>query len=351
MAIHDSAWTICLCAALVAAPAEGHAQEGADDEGGGAEEHLPRSALPASDSPESPALRSHEPAALRARRRAQAFLLPLDEAARAAAGRVAQGATEAMLRSADEMIDLSLPLAAEGPQGAASLNLLVAGAAAEADRGESGPSLRRLAARFSLDRVLVGSVSLHGPSVAVLLTLADASRARLLGRESLLLPAGAAGAVAVEAQVEAAVRRLLDRAALDDAAPAPGRPGGTCPVARLHGSPGSGLPEAARPERASPEAARPERASLQASPEAANPQTDPPARAAASARAGETETTPGKEGCSTRPEQRGGTCQIPAKTRAYWPPAELVPRHQEPPRIWPVCPAWGSARLIPRRIR
>jgi hypothetical protein len=273
MAIHDTAWTICLCAALAAVPAGTtlaavpagvRAQVGANNEGGGgsgaAEEQLPRSPPSASDSPEPPALPPREPKAIPARRRAQAFLLPLDEAARAAAGRVAQGATEAMLRSADEMIDLSLPLAAEGPQGAASLNSTVAEAAAEADRGESGPSLRRLAARFSLDRVLVGSVALRGPSVAVLLTLADAPRARLLGRETLLLSAAATGADGVEAQVQAAVRRLLDRAALADAALSPMSAEGTCPGPRPHDVPTNAPPEAASPEAASAQEAPPTRA-------------------------------------------------------------------------------------------
>jgi hypothetical protein len=284
MAIHDLAWTICLCAALALVPAGTalaavaagvHAQEGAADEGtngggSGAEEQLPRTADPASDTPEQPALSPREqpappprePRAIRARRRTQAFLLPLDEAARAAAGRVAQGATQAMLSSADEMIDLSLPLAAEGPQGAASLNSTVADAVAEAERGEPGPSLRRLAARFSLDRVLVGSVALRGPSVAVLLTLADAPRARLLGREALLLPAAATGADGVEAQVQGAVRRLLDRAALDDAASAPIPPSaeGKCPGPRPHDVPASTPPEAASPEAASAQEATATRA-------------------------------------------------------------------------------------------
>jgi hypothetical protein len=280
MAIHDTAWTICLCAALAVVPAgtalaavpagvpgqEGAADEGTNRGGSGAEEQ--RTAAPASnppeqpdsDTPELPALPPSEPKAIRARRRTQAFLLPLDEAARAAAGRVAQGATEAMLRSADEMIDLSLPLAAEGPQGTASLNSMVADAAAEADRGEAGPSLRRLAARFSLDRVLVGSVALRGPSVAVLLTLADAPRARLLGRETLLLSAANAGADGVEAQVQGAVRRLLDRAALDDAAPAPMSAEGKCPGQRPRDVPAGAPPEAASPEAASAHEAPPTRA-------------------------------------------------------------------------------------------
>jgi hypothetical protein len=165
--------------------------------------------------------------------------------------RVAEGATAAMVRSADEMLDLSLPLAAEGPQGAASLNSTIADAAAEAARGESGPSLRRLAARFSLDRVLVGSVALRGPSVAVLLTLADAPRVRLLGQESLVVPAAATGADGVEGQVQAAVRRLLDRAALDDAAPAPMSAEGKCPGPRPRDVPAGAPPEAASPEAAS----------------------------------------------------------------------------------------------------
>jgi hypothetical protein len=256
-----TASTICLCAALAAAPAGVRAQEEPDHDGDGsaAEQQLPLNAPPASDSPEPLALRPHEPTAIHARRRTQAFLLPLDEAARAAAGRVAQGATQAMLSSADEMIDLSLPLAAEGPQGAASLNSMVADAAAEADRGESGPSLRRLAARFSLDRALVGSVALRGPSVAVLLTLADAPRARLLGRETLLLPAAATGADGVEGQVQAAVRRLLDRAALDDAAPAMTSEG-ACPGPRPRDVPANAPPEAASPEAANAQEARPPRA-------------------------------------------------------------------------------------------
>jgi len=291
MAIHDAAWTISLCAALAAVPAGTtfaavpagttfaavsagvHGQEGAADEGtnrGGSGAEEQRMAAPASnppeqpdsDTPEPPALSPREPKAIPARRRTQAFLLPLDEAARAAAGRVAQGATEAMLRSADEMIDLSPPLAAEGPQAAASLNSMVADAAAEADRGESGPSLRRLAARFSLDRVLVGSVALRGPSVAVLLTLADAPHARLLGRETLLLSAAATGADGVEAQVQAAVRRLLDRAALDDAASAPMPPSaeGKCPGPRSRDVPASAPAEAASHEAASSQEAPPTRA-------------------------------------------------------------------------------------------
>ncbi|GAC1594787.1 MAG: hypothetical protein NVS4B10_02770 [Myxococcales bacterium] len=168
---------------------------------------------PTAEVAEPPVASPHPPERLR---RTQAFLLPRDAAARDAAVRVAAGVTEAMLHSpGDAMVDLSAALAAGGPRGVASLSPLVAAAAAEAEAGGAGPELRRLAARFSLDRILVGSVAVRGRAAAVLLAWADAPGGRLLGTAALSVPLDGA----LEVQVQAALRDLFARAQAASATP------------------------------------------------------------------------------------------------------------------------------------
>lgn len=226
-----AARALVACAALLAASAAAaHAEEG-PEEG------------PADGGP-GPGARAEDGRAERPR--TQAFLLPLDASARSAAQSVARGATSAILGSpAYEMVDLSHDL---GEGGALALNPLVEGAVAEVGSGEAGGGLRGLAARFSLARVLLGSVAAEGGMVEVRLVFVDAPGARVIGSETLRLAAPGSGPDAIEARTRDAVRRLLSSPAprAGRAAPQPNAP------ADVAGAPGANPeppPDPARPAR------------------------------------------------------------------------------------------------------
>ena len=111
--------------------------------------------------------------------------------------------------------------------GASQVNSLIGGAAEEASRGKAGERCARLAERFHLERVLIGSVSSHGLKISVLLALADPIKRVLIGKEDLLMTADGTDSDQVEADVQMSARKLI--AADDDqtaeagvAAPAPG---------------------------------------------------------------------------------------------------------------------------------
>lgn len=114
---------------------------------------------------------------------------------------------------------------------AASLNQIIAGAAEEASRGEAGPNVSKLAERFGLERLLIGSVSSHGTKLSVLVALVNGSRRRLVAKSVLLLTADGTDADQVEQDTQAATRKLI---ALDVSA-------GEAPVVRgaAAGAPGS----------------------------------------------------------------------------------------------------------------
>ena len=89
------------------------------------------------------------------------------------------------------------------------LNKLISGAAGEVSRGQVGPGTRQLAARFGLERALIGSVASHGSKVAVLLALVDVTHARMIARRTLMLAADGTDEDEIETDTQAAVRKLV----------------------------------------------------------------------------------------------------------------------------------------------
>ena len=108
----------------------------------------------------------------------------------------------------------------EATPGASQVNALIAGAAEEASRGKAGERCARLADRFHLERLLIGSVRSHGLKISVLLALADPVKRALIGKEDLLLTADGTDSDQVEADVQVATRKLI--AADDELATASG---------------------------------------------------------------------------------------------------------------------------------
>ncbi len=102
---------------------------------------------------------------------------------------------------------------------ASNLNQLIAGAAAEVEHGGSGPNLARLAEAFTLQRVVIGAVTSHATKVAVTLALVDSHAQKLLARSNLLLTADGTDADQVEADTQAAARKLFEKDALASDAP------------------------------------------------------------------------------------------------------------------------------------
>jgi hypothetical protein len=102
---------------------------------------------------------------------------------------------------------LSITLAAT--PAAASLNQLIAGASDEVGRGAAGRNLSALAEKFSLERVLIGSVRSQEGKVSLLLTLVDAPGQRVIGRQSLRLIADGTDADQIESDTQSAARRLI----------------------------------------------------------------------------------------------------------------------------------------------
>ncbi len=107
--------------------------------------------------------------------------------------------------------------------GASQVNQLIAGSAEEASRGKSGERTARLADRFHLERVLIGSVRAHGLKISVMLGLADPVARVLLGKEDLLMTADGTDSDQVEVDVQHAARKLIaiddERSAAQAAAP------------------------------------------------------------------------------------------------------------------------------------
>jgi hypothetical protein len=99
---------------------------------------------------------------------------------------------------------------------ATTLNQIIAGAAEEVGRGNAGKSVAALAEKFSLDRVLIGSVRSQEGKVTLLLALVDAGKHRVVASKSLLLVADGTDADQIEADTQTAVRKLVSQ----DSAPA-----------------------------------------------------------------------------------------------------------------------------------
>ena len=104
---------------------------------------------------------------------------------------------------------------------ASNLNQLIAGAASEVEHGGTGPSLQRLAEAFTLERVVIGAVTSHATKVAVTLALVDAKSQKLLARTNLLLTADGTDADQVEADTQAAARKMFEKDAPSDEPVAP----------------------------------------------------------------------------------------------------------------------------------
>ena len=92
---------------------------------------------------------------------------------------------------------------------AASLSQWIAGASEEAGRGAVGENLALLAEKFSIERVLIGSVRSQEGKSSVALALVDAPHRWLIGTRTVLVAAGDAGSAEIEAATVAAVRALV----------------------------------------------------------------------------------------------------------------------------------------------
>ena len=94
---------------------------------------------------------------------------------------------------------------------AASLNQAIAAAAEETSRGTVGKSVGALAERFSLERVLIGSVRSQDEKVAVLLALVDPSTRKIVASQRLLLLADGTDADQIETDAQNATRILVQQ--------------------------------------------------------------------------------------------------------------------------------------------
>ena len=98
---------------------------------------------------------------------------------------------------------------------ASSLNQIIAGASDEVNHGNAGKNLAQLAQKFSLERVLIGSVrSQEETKASIVLALVDAAKHRIIASKTLLLTADGTDADQIEADTSAAARKLI---AADDA--------------------------------------------------------------------------------------------------------------------------------------
>ncbi|MFN2546317.1 MAG: PEGA domain-containing protein [Myxococcales bacterium] len=104
---------------------------------------------------------------------------------------------------------------------ATSLNQIIAGASDEVGRGEAGKSVAQLAQKFSLERVLIGSLhSQDVTKVSIVLALVDAAKHRVIASKTMLLVADGTDADQIEADTQAAARKLIS----SDDAPEPVQP-------------------------------------------------------------------------------------------------------------------------------
>ena len=98
---------------------------------------------------------------------------------------------------------------------ATSLNQIIAGASDEVGRGTAGKSVLALAQKFSLERVLIGSVRSQEESrVSVVLALVDAVKHSIIASKTLTLQADGTDADQIELDTQTAARQLI---AADDA--------------------------------------------------------------------------------------------------------------------------------------
>ncbi len=91
---------------------------------------------------------------------------------------------------------------------AADLYEVMAGAADEAGRAEVGANTVRLAEKFGLDRMFVGSVSSHGTKVSLTLALVDVQKHRQIGKSASLLAADGTDADQIEDETRQAAKKL-----------------------------------------------------------------------------------------------------------------------------------------------
>ena len=104
---------------------------------------------------------------------------------------------------------------------AQSLSQIIAGAADEVGRGAAGKNVAALAQKFSLERVLIGSVRTQEEArMSIVLALVDATKHRVIASKTLTLVADGTDADQIEADTQAAVRKLISADDTDDA-PAP----------------------------------------------------------------------------------------------------------------------------------
>ncbi len=104
---------------------------------------------------------------------------------------------------------------------ATSLNQIIAGASDEVGRGSAGKSVSALAQKFSLERVMIGSVRSQEEShVSVVLALVDAPKHKLIGSKTLTLIADGTDADQIELDSGNAARKLIEADDADPDAPA-----------------------------------------------------------------------------------------------------------------------------------
>ena len=104
------------------------------------------------------------------------------------------------------------------------VNQIIAGASDEVGHGDAGKNVAQLAQKFSLDRVLIGSVrSQEETRVSIVLALVDAPKHRVIASKTMLLTADGTDADQIEADTQSAARKLIS-ADDEPAADAPRRP-------------------------------------------------------------------------------------------------------------------------------
>jgi hypothetical protein len=93
---------------------------------------------------------------------------------------------------------------------AASLSQIIAGASDEVGRGTAGKNVSALAEKFSLERVLIGSVrSQEEARVSVVLSLVDAPNHKVIASKTLTLVADGTDADQIELDTQNAARELI----------------------------------------------------------------------------------------------------------------------------------------------
>lgn len=174
---------------------------------------------------------------------------------------------------------------------ATNLNTSIAGAAGEVAKGSAGKNVAALAEKFSLDRVLIGSVRSDEGKASVLLALVDAQKRKVIASKSLLLITDGTDADQVEADSQGAMRKLISQDGMpeDGAAAAPvaaAKPAAAdAPAERRMVMPGT-MPAAAPQATADDPglvAKEPARHVVQPAPAADAPATDAPAPASTAA--------------------------------------------------------------------